>query len=187
MNSSNEVESDIDIMNNVRYSNHYNEEDVYYFDFLNSIIHIIPLDQIKAISDNIVDRQYATYTCNEFKIINIELITYQNNDHDRFKYNMSYYRKNKSYDKFLKYDGPNSYYTFKSNESDVDKVYIFKSRERAFYNNMYGNKKISHIEPKRNYFIDGYKGDYKEWNDNGEIKNIKSCNNILQVKKTKGG
>ena len=25
--------------NNVRYSNHYNEEDIYYFDFLNTIIH----------------------------------------------------------------------------------------------------------------------------------------------------
>ncbi len=165
MNSSNEVESDIDIMNNVRYSNHYNEEDVYYFDFLNSIIHIIPLDDIISVSDNIVDRKYASYMCNKFKIIKIEIITYDNNDFDRFKPNMSYYRLNKTYDMFLKYDGPNNPYIFKSNESDIDKIYIYKSRDKAFYHNM-----IKGLYPKIEYFWkNGYNGLYREWDNSGKL------------------
>ncbi len=151
--------------NNVRYSNHYNEEDIYYFDFLNTIIHIIPLDDIIPVSESIVDRKYASFTCNKFKIIKIEIITYDNNDLDRFKPNMSYYRLNKTYDMFLKYDGPNNPYIFKSNESDIDKVYIYKSREKAFYHNM-----IKSPYPKIEYFWkNGYNGLYREWNDSGKL------------------
>lgn len=154
-----------DIVNNVTYSNHYNEEDIYYFDFLNSIIHIIPLDDIIPVSNNIVDRKYASYTCNKFRIIKIEIITYDMNDIDKFKHNMSYYRKNKTYDMYLKYDGPNNPYTFKSNDSDIDKVYIYKSRDRAFYHNM-----ISGNYPKIEYFWkNGYNGIYRSWDDSGKL------------------
>ena len=155
--------------NDVQYSNHYNEEDIYYFDFINAIIHIIPLDQIVPISNNIIDKKYATYTCNKFKIIKIELITYDLNDMDRFKPNFSHYKKNKSYDMFLKYTGPTEAYTFKSNESSIDKVHIFKSRERAFHNNM-----LNKLTPKIKYFWKGYNGIYREWNDDGTFNLEKS-------------
>ncbi len=161
-----EVET-TEIESEVYYSNKYNPEDIYYFDFLNAIIHIIPLDDIISVSNDVKNPDYAKYTCSKFKIINIELIHYPINDPERFKHNMSHYIKNKSYDKFLNYDGPNNQYKFKTNDEvdDIHKVYIFKTRERSFYNNMFHE-----IYPKHKYFMDGYKGEYKEWNDDGTTK-----------------
>jgi antitoxin component YwqK of YwqJK toxin-antitoxin module len=138
--------------------------DTYYFDFFNSIIHIRPIGEIIPVSKNIVDSEYAKYICNKYQITNIELINYKPTDKERFKRYMSLYKRGKTYDKFLKLDRSKNIYTFHDNRYGKP-VYIYKSFDRAFCNDMF-----TYSNPKFKYFNNGYSCVQKEWFDNGQLK-----------------